>query len=211
MPRARLVAILACFLLLLPHVALAAPRASAAVPPNYAPGQIIVGFAPGSTEQARDAAIARHGGRTLQRLAGIHARVVAAPAGHAPATEVSAYASEGVVRYSEPNYLVHAAGLPNDPELADQWALNNTGQTVHDQVGLAGADIGAEEAWNITQGDRSIVVGVVDSGVDYAHPDLAANMWSAPSGWDLAGDHVSLAPLHDVERRADHRLVFAHR
>ncbi|MGN6755929.1 MAG: InlB B-repeat-containing protein [Thermomicrobiales bacterium] len=205
MPRARLVAILACFLLLLPHVALAAPRASAAVPPNYAPGQIIVGFAPGSTEQARDAAIARHGGRTLQRLAGIHARVVAAPAGHAPATEVSAYASEGVVRYSEPNYLVHAAGLPNDPELAEQWALHNTGQTEGGLPGIAGADIGASAAWDTTQGDRNIVVGVVDSGIDYTHPDLAANIWSAPPGWNLsdcgAGTHgyQSLASVTGCE------------
>ncbi|HEV2296118.1 MAG TPA: S8 family serine peptidase [Tepidisphaeraceae bacterium] len=64
----------------------------------------------------------------------------------------------------------------NDPYGSDLWGLNNTGQT----GGTADADIDAPEAWQITRGDGSAVVGVIDTGVDYKHPDLAANMWVNP-------------------------------
>jgi serine protease len=80
------------------------------------------------------------------------------------------------VQYAEPNYVVRAVGIPNDPSSADLYGLNNTGQT----GGTADADIDAPEAWDSTTGSSDIVVGVVDTGIDYNHEDLAANMWSNP-------------------------------
>ena len=64
------------------------------------------------------------------------------------------------------------------------WGLNNQGQT----GGTADADIHAEEAWEITTGSSNTIVAVVDTGVDYLHPDLAANMWSNPG--EIAGDGI---------------------
>jgi subtilisin family serine protease len=66
--------------------------------------------------------------------------------------------------------------LPNDPQLASLWGLHNTGQS----GGVADSDIDAPEAWDLTTGTSSIVVGVIDTGVDYTHPDLAANIWTNP-------------------------------
>jgi subtilisin family serine protease len=63
--------------------------------------------------------------------------------------------------------------------------LNNTGQTVGGQVGVAGADISAVQAWDVSTGSTSTVVGVIDTGVDYNHPDLAANIWSAPASFTV--------------------------
>jgi subtilisin family serine protease len=63
---------------------------------------------------------------------------------------------------------------PNDPQFNLLWALNNTGQT----GGTPDADIDAPEAWNIQQGSKNVVVAVVDTGVDYNHQDLAANIWT---------------------------------
>ena len=69
-------------------------------------------------------------------------------------------------------YGVYTA-TANDPLYPQQWALNNTGQT----GGTPGADVSAEEAWDISAGDPSVVVGVLDSGTALDHPDLAPNVW----------------------------------
>jgi len=119
------------------------------------------------------------------------------------AAEVAAYRSLPIVDYVEPNYeinlvepeveestefddssdLVKLAG-PNDPQFAEQWALNNTGQ----RNGKHKADIDAIKAWVSTHGNGKVVVAVLDSGVDYTHPDLVTNMWIRP-------DHI--APYFD--------------
>jgi hypothetical protein len=84
------------------------------------------------------------------------------------------YRKDPNVLYAEPNYIVHALALPNDPLFPQQWGLSNTGQ----EGGTVGADIHAPQAWDITTGSANVVVAVIDSGIDYTHPDLAANMFS---------------------------------
>ncbi|MBI2567172.1 MAG: S8 family serine peptidase [Candidatus Schekmanbacteria bacterium] len=61
------------------------------------------------------------------------------------------------------------AGTPDDPDFSDQWGLHNTGQT----GGTAGADIDAPEAWDLETGDASVLIAILDTGVDLDHPDLA--------------------------------------
>ncbi len=65
-----------------------------------------------------------------------------------------------------------AAGAPNDPAFADQWALQNIGQVVNGKAGTSGADIRALEAWDIFSGSSSIIVAIVATGVD-PHPEFA--------------------------------------
>lgn len=77
------------------------------------------------------------------------------------------------IEYAEPNYRVYALEIPNDPEYDRLWGLNNTGQT----GGINGADIDAEEAWDIEKGNKQVIVGVIDTGIDYNHEDLKTNMW----------------------------------
>lgn len=89
------------------------------------------------------------------------------------------------VEYAEPNYIVRSDAIPNDPAFANLWGLVNTGQTIGGQTGTSGADISADSAWNLSTGSRAQVVAVVDTGIDYTHPDLAANIWSAPSSFTV--------------------------
>ncbi len=68
------------------------------------------------------------------------------------------------------------SGAPNDPSFGKQWALENSGQS----GGVVDGDVDALTAWQLTTGSEDVVVAVVDSGVFYEHPDLAANMWKNP-------------------------------
>jgi hypothetical protein len=87
---------------------------------------------------------------------------------------------------------VSARVAPNDEFFARQWAASNTGQPVpidegnekfgEAKAGTPGADERALQAWQVSTGSRSIVVGEADTGVDYTQPDLAANVWSNPGG-----------------------------
>lgn len=88
------------------------------------------------------------------------------------------------VEYAEPNYIYRidveaqrALVVPNDPDLDKLWGLINSGQTVGRSVGVSGIDVDAAAAWGITTGSRDVVVAVIDTGINYNHPDLAPNMW----------------------------------
>lgn len=84
--------------------------------------------------------------------------------------------------FIQPEHVMMAAsGKFNDPALKDQWNYKNTGDKNIATGAYAGADINVENVWKeITAGDPSIIVAVVDEGVKYTHPDLAANMWTNP-------------------------------
>jgi len=73
---------------------------------------------------------------------------------------------------------IKAGVTPNDEYFGIQWALENTGQFIwNDTSGTPGADIHALEAWNIETGSEDIIIAIIDTGVDYTHPDLADNIW----------------------------------
>jgi thermitase len=88
------------------------------------------------------------------------------------------------VSYAEPNFLYHAIRTGQDPQYGKLWGLKNTGNNEPDRngnytnaQGVAGADINAEKAWEITKGSKNIVIAVIDTGIDYNHPDLKDNIW----------------------------------
>src|SRR5436190_11009136 len=78
---------------------------------------------------------------------------------------VTALSNHPDVLYAEPNYMVAAGKVPNDPLYSTLWGMPR---------------IAAPAAWDLTTGGTSAVIGVVDTGVDYTHPDLTANIWAAP-------------------------------
>jgi subtilisin family serine protease len=79
-------------------------------------------------------------------------------------------------RSVEPDFAIwNTATTVNDPSFPSQWSLDNTGQT----GGAPDADIDAPEAWDRARG-TGVTVAVIDTGIDYTHPDLASSIWTNP-------------------------------
>jgi len=96
------------------------------------------------------------------------------------------YFESGLCLYAEPNLVFQAipAVVPDDTYYDEQWSLNNTGQA----GGIAGCDIDAERAWEISEGDDMPVVAVIDYGFQLDHEDLAGlHVWWP---YDTGGDYV---------------------
>lgn len=112
-------------------------------------------------------------------------------------TAMKAYQASPDVLYVEPDYVISLSPIdktgkqsenpgfsassttyPNDPGFTYLWGLQNTGQAPF--YGTAGADIRAPEAWSVTTGSPGVTIAVIDTGVDYTHPDLSANIWRNP-------------------------------
>ena len=158
-------------------VVLAIPLASAAQPsaPEFSSGEFIIklmpGIDPGRLQSLLDA----------NRLV-IVRRFSAAGSLHIRGAEsrhqqiLSALRSRPEILYAEPNYIRYLNVIPDDPGFSYLDGLHNVGQT----GGTVDADIDAPEAWEITVGSNDIVVGVIDSGIDLGHPDLAPNLWTNP-------------------------------
>ncbi|HEX3134654.1 MAG TPA: S8 family serine peptidase, partial [Planctomycetota bacterium] len=149
---------------------------------------LLVSAAPGKDEAAV-AAMAERLGMTVRRhLPQSSTYLLAFTAdSHESLTKAQQrLAGEAAVRSAEPDWIVHTYGNPNDPLFSQLWGMNNTGQT----GGVPDADIDAPEAWNIATGSYAVRVGVIDTGIDYTHPDLAANVWLNPgeSGTDAQGN-----------------------
>lgn len=99
---------------------------------------------------------------------------------------VARLSRRGDVLYAEPNYIVRSFAPPNDASFPQLWGLENIGQAVNGGLtGAAGSDIRAVQAWDVSIGSTAHVVAVIDSGIDYTHPDLAPNMWAAPAAFTV--------------------------
>jgi len=158
------------------------PRVEAFAGHVVGAGQVLVKLRahaqPGQVAQEADADRDEPVGGVGARL--MHSR------SHDTATLIAKLARHPDVEYVEPNFLVQAGQIvPADPSFPSLWALQNTGQAIGGTAGVPGADIGASLAWGTSTGGRANVVAVVDTGIDYTHPDLAPNVWSAPASFTV--------------------------
>ncbi len=166
------------------------PRADA---PAYVPGNLLVKIVDRPGAQGIERAMARVGATRAKSFAGLGVELwrLADKDGVANAIEALAKDAKDAVEYAEPDYLVHTMDgpvLPNDPLRGDLWGLHNLGQT----GGVADADVDAPWAWTLGTGSSSVVVAVIDTGLDMTHEDLAANVWTNPGeipGNGIDDDH----------------------
>jgi subtilisin family serine protease len=183
-PRRAVVAVLVLALLPLGAGAATSSRAASAAAgasaSRYREGALLVAFRRGVPAAAQKCDLRLVHGDVVRRFRN-GSLLVQVPAGRVQRAVARLRGCAGV-RFAEPDYLLHEDGTPNDPSLGLQWGYSNTGQTVAGTAGTPGADEKAVPAWNVTTGSRSVAVAEVDSGVEYTHPDLAANIWTNPGG-----------------------------
>ena len=177
-------------------------HAASPQPPAYAADRLIVKFNGGDASFHSDAAhlnalaaLGQPHDVAATEAIGLTGAQIGPLSGNITVEQAAAkYQASGLFEYVQPDYILRvdpilatpanlanptnaAAGVtPNDPGFSQLWGLNNTGQT----GGKADADIDAPEAWQVQTGSHNFVIGVIDTGVDYTHPDLANNIWINP-------------------------------
>lgn len=158
-----------------------------AAPQQAAEDSILVVFKPGVGKAEREMVMRRSGvslreldaqGRDIRMKHVADGRIakVRLPQGVHRDHLIKKLSQHPAIEIAEPNYMVQTLAsplAPNDPRFNELWGLHNTGQS----GGTPGADISALEAWQTTTGSRDIIIGVIDTGMDYNHPDLIANRW----------------------------------
>jgi len=158
----------------------------------FVPGELIVGFKPGVSEssiaafynshqsdfgmtQKEDLDLDKRDNNPKEKLVTLSTTV--------DRLTIERLKQDPRVAFVEPNYIVSIDNTPNDPRFSDLWGLHNTGQT----GGTVDADIDAPEAWDNATGSQSILVGIIDTGINYNHEDLSANIWTNPNEIPLNG------------------------
>src|ERR1041385_2130502 len=139
--------------------------------PNHSPAHrdavVLLGFHPGISSAQSAAIVATTGGTALKTIgAGTTVLYVGQAREQAAINALRRYPE---VRYAEPDFIHRLDGgaVPNDSYVGSQWAVSDTGET---------------GAWRVTTGSNAAVVAVLDTGVQYTHPDLETNMWINPGG-----------------------------
>jgi thermitase len=163
---------------------------------NYVEGQVLVKFKSHVSDNAVTAAVNNKGDLrvrdiSLPRKAQGAEKVALLELDKAKSVKsaVEEYKNDSSVEYAQPNYIYHAtATVPNDSYYGNLWGLKNIGQIVinpsytTDNPGTSGCDLKAESSWDEQTDCSSVIVAIVDSGVNYNHEDLAGNMWDDGSG-----------------------------
>lgn len=135
------------------------PQFQAAKPTYYSEDELIIKFKPG-----RDAGkvLSKHQGKKLhKKIDRLRLGKVKLPKGTDMKSEIEKLKKDPDIEYVQPNYLYQATLTPNDPDYSLQWGLPK---------------IKADQAWDISTGNDSVTVAVIDTGVDSDHPDLAASL-----------------------------------
>jgi len=167
----------------------------------YVAGEVLVKFKPVLSSQDRAATVAARGHAVLANLNQPGWVRVKVGTGQTMTQVLAAFQNDPSVEYAQPNYLYHTTAVPNDMQYGQLWAFKNTGQTVDNSLtqppsspiystnnpGTPGADINIEKAWDHITDCSSVVVAVVDTGVNYTQEDLAANMWNGGSSFPNHG------------------------
>ncbi len=181
-----LVALQASALSLLAHPALASSSASKNLTPKQSPdalpGQLVVAYKSGTSTGTQRSVLRKQHARLVDGLEAVdeearHDMDLVKVKGNVNST-IKRLERDPSVKFAEPNFTVSTSAIPNDPGFSTfMWGLDNTGQTINGFTGTAGADIDAPEAWDIARGSNQVTVAVVDTGIDYRHDDLKANIW----------------------------------
>lgn len=155
-----------------------AVTANASFTTQSVPGEFVVKLKPGMMRISAQTLSQQLKGFVTQKISGQNVVVVKKAVFETNDSAIKALNENPMVEIAEPNYIYKINKAPTDPLYVQTWGLSNVGQAdPKNQVGVAGVDINAERAWEIQTGTREKIIAVIDTGIDWSHPDLAENMW----------------------------------
>lgn len=176
---------------------------------QHVPAEMLVQFKPGVAQALREAALNRVGGKFLEKIRGDLHRI-SLPQGANLAAAVRALHAQDAVDFAEPNWVYHHTAVSDDTYYTNGTLWGMYGDTSPLQTNQYGSQAG--EAWNAGHNKcKGVLVGVIDEGVQYTHPDLKSNHWKNPAeidgngvdddgngyvddthGWDFDGNNKSV-------------------
>ncbi|ODG94049.1 MULTISPECIES: S8 family serine peptidase [Bacillaceae] len=167
--------------------------------------------------------------KSSKKLKSLNAELVKIPTGESTSEYITKLKKDPNVESVQPNYKYYASDFNNANDYYEQlWGLNNKGQTVNDSVGKEDIDIDAPESWTnfsskLAKPEAQVVVGVIDTGVDINHPDLAGKIWKNTkeipnnkidddhngyvddvNGWDFYNDDNTVYDALDGDEHGTH-------
>lgn len=151
--------------------------------PAYLPDELLIKFHSGVSRAQINSLMNAVGAKTIRRYKIAPIQLIKLPQGTLQQAK-NWLSGQNLVAYVEFNQLRYIDAVPNDPQTPSMWGLDNVGQS----GGTPDADIDAPEAWDITTGDSSLVIAVIDSGSDLTHEDLAPNLWTNPG--EIPGNSI---------------------
>jgi subtilisin family serine protease len=172
--------------ILFPLLFLLAPFAVAQQPLDYVEGEVIVTFKTTASRRSAESSLKKRSlrfERHYSELSNQRKRPTGLVRNRSKKTQVliQELQQDPDVESVEPNYIRWIKAVPNDIRFNEQWALRNTGQAIKGFSGTQGADIKYLEAWEKARPlSQELVVAVIDTGVDFSHPELAPRMWRNP-------------------------------
>lgn len=167
-------------------------RGSDVMPRPYVEGEVLIKYKEHTSRAAQDLHSTQFGARTLREFRSIDLHHLRLPSGVSVEEGMEMFRRNPDVEYVEPNYIRRATATPDDTHFSLQWGLHNTSYSSTD------VDIDAPEAWDASVGSGAVVVGILDTGVDYDHPDLKANIWINPSDPQDGIDNDSNGYVDDI-------------
>ncbi|MFP3874855.1 MAG: S8 family serine peptidase, partial [Thiohalophilus sp.] len=169
----------------------AAPRSPDGPPglenrPDHVPGELLVKFRAQTDAAVQGSFMAELNARDHRPLPLDRVHLIKLPRGADAKAMASLYADDPRIEYAQPNYLYYTQLEPNDTDYDRLWGLNNTRQHFTESNAYSnnnpplegGSDMNAEAAWEEQTDCSSTMVAVLDTGVNYTHEDLTANMWN---------------------------------
>jgi subtilisin family serine protease len=168
--------------------------------PNYVEGEVLAVFQRGvdsSLVRSIAGAYSMTVERTYPALAKVEGKEIALLRAEHKTTDqmIGELEKIGEVESVSPNYLRRIdQTVPNDTHFSDLWGLHNVGQT----GGTVDIDIDAPEAWDSATGSSDVIVAVIDTGIDYNHPDLMGNLWNNPYEWMDGFDNDGNGYVDDI-------------